>query len=60
MRMGQFIKFMVLIAGGCVKLCREGTDVEEPLYQLEQSNAYALSMICATNQKSSQITAKAI
>jgi len=61
MRTGQYIKFTVLIADGRVKLYREGVDGEEAfMYYLEQGNACALSMICATRQESSQIMAKAI
>lgn len=61
MRTGQYIKHTVLIASGRVKLYREGADGEEAfIYYLEQGNACALSMICATKKESSQIMAKAI
>ncbi|WP_439559230.1 Crp/Fnr family transcriptional regulator [Dyadobacter sp.] len=60
MRTGQFIKHSVLIASGRVKLYREGEDGQEVfIYYLEEGNACALSMICATKQEASEIMAKA-
>ncbi|QRR01614.1 Crp/Fnr family transcriptional regulator [Dyadobacter sandarakinus] len=61
MRTGQYIKHSVLIASGRVKLYREGDDGQEVfIYYLEEGNACALSMICATKQESSEIMAKAV
>lgn len=61
MNTGQYIKSTVLIAGGRVKLYREGDDGGEFfMYYLEPGNACALTMICATKQETSQISAKAV
>src|ERR1041384_382422 len=61
MRSGQYFKHSLLILDGRVKLYREGEDGEEFfLYYLEQGNACALSMICATKSEQSAIKAKAM
>jgi CRP/FNR family transcriptional regulator len=61
MRTGQYFKSSLLILDGRVKLYREGDDGEEFfLYYLEQGNACALSMICATKNETSAIKAKAM
>ncbi len=61
MRPGQYFKNSLLILDGRVKLYREGEDGEEFfLYYLEQGNACALSMICATKNEASAIKAKAM
>lgn len=61
MNTGQYIKSTVLIAGGRVKLYREGDDGGEFfMYYLEPGNACALTMICAIKQETSQISAKAV
>lgn len=61
MRPGQYFKNSLLILEGRVKLYREGDDGEEFfLYYLEQGNACALSMICATKNESSALKAKAM
>lgn len=60
MRTGQYIKHMVLVLEGQVKLYREGEDGGELfMYFLEPGQACALSMMCAVQQEASSITAKA-
>ncbi|PJJ80081.1 Crp/Fnr family transcriptional regulator [Mucilaginibacter auburnensis] len=61
MKTGQYMKATVLIAQGRIKLYREGREGEEFfMYYLEPGNACALSMVCATKQQTSQISAKAV
>ena len=61
MRTGQYFKSALLILEGRVKLYREGPEGEEFfLYYLEEGNACALSMICATRNEASQIKAMAV
>lgn len=61
MQTGQNMRSTVLIVEGMVKLYREGEDGQEFfMYYLQPGNACALSMICATKQETSQVTAKAI
>lgn len=61
MQTGQNMRSTVLIVEGLVKLYREGDDGEEFfMYYLQPGNACALSMICASKQETSKITAKAI
>lgn len=61
MRTGQYFKNALLVVEGRVKLYREGPDGEEFfLYFLEEGNACALSMICATRNESSQVKAMAV
>ncbi len=61
MRPGQYFKSSLLILDGRVKLFRDGDDGQEFfLYYLEQGNACALSMICATRNEASAIKAKAV
>ncbi len=61
MRTGQYFKSALLVLEGRVKLYREGPEGEEFfLYYLEEGNACALSMICATRNESSQIKAMAV
>ncbi|MFM1857850.1 MAG: hypothetical protein RLZ05_910 [Bacteroidota bacterium] len=60
MRTGQFIKSTALIVTGRVKIYREGPDGGEFLmYYLGQGQACAVSMICAIQARSSEITAVA-
>jgi len=60
-RTGQYVRSTVLILDGRVKLYREGEDGNEFfMYYLEPGNACALSMICATRQETSEVTAKAV
>lgn len=61
MRPGQYFRNSLLILNGRVKLYREGDDSGEFfLYFLEQGQACALSMICATKNEASAIKAKAM
>jgi CRP/FNR family transcriptional regulator len=61
MRPGQYFQSTLLIARGRVKLYREGDDGNEFfIYFLEQGNACALSMICATKHEKSQVLATAL
>ncbi len=60
MRTGQYIKHMVLVLKGQIKLYREGEDGGELfMYFLEPGQACALSMMCAIRQETSSVTAKA-
>lgn len=61
MRTGQYFKSTMLIVDGLVKLYREGEDGEEFfVYFIEPGNACALSMVCASQQKTSEVMAKAM
>lgn len=61
MRTGQYIRKTMMVLEGRVKLYREGDEGGEFfMYYLEPGNACALSMICATNQQTSQVMAKAV
>lgn len=61
MRTGQYFKSPMLIVDGLVKLYREGEDGGEFfVYYIEEGNACALSMVCASQQKTSEVTAKAM
>ncbi|MFZ9660377.1 MAG: Crp/Fnr family transcriptional regulator [Chitinophagaceae bacterium] len=61
MKTGQYFKSSMLIVKGRVKLYREGDDGNEFfMYFLEPGMACALSMICATRNESSEITAVAV
>lgn len=61
MRTGQYIKTTVLVTKGQVKVYREGENGEEFLmYYLQPGQACAISMICATRNKTSQIMAKVV
>jgi CRP/FNR family transcriptional regulator len=61
MRPGQYFRSSLLVLDGRVKLYRDGDDGEEFfLYYLENGNACALSMICATRNEVSEIKAKAV
>ncbi|QHS56397.1 Crp/Fnr family transcriptional regulator [Mucilaginibacter sp. 14171R-50] len=61
MRTGQYIRATVMVLEGRVKLYREGDEGGEFfMYYLEPGDACALSMICATKQQTSQVTAKAV
>lgn len=60
-RAGQYLKHTVLVVEGLIKIYRESdTGGEAFLYYLEAGNACALSMLCASRQKTSEISAKAI
>lgn len=61
MRSGQYLKYTMLIAQGRIKIYREGgEDGEFFMYYLEPGNACALSMMCASTAKESEILAKAV
>jgi CRP/FNR family transcriptional regulator len=61
MRTGQYFKSTMLIVDGLVKLYREGDDGEEFfVYYIEPGNACALSMVCASQQKTSEVMARAM
>lgn len=61
MQTGQYFKSTMLILDGRVKLYREGEDGGEFfMYYLQGGNACALSLICATRQKTSEVMAKAV
>jgi len=61
MRTGQYFKSTMLVIDGLVKLYREGDDGEEFfVYYIEPGNACALSMVCASQQKTSEVMARAM
>jgi CRP/FNR family transcriptional regulator len=61
LRYGQYIKHTVLVVKGKIKIYREGEDGGEFfMYYLQPGQACAISMICATKQEKSQITAKVV
>ncbi len=61
MQTGQYVKSTMLILEGRVKLSRQGEAGDEFfMYYLQPGNACALSIICATRQKKSEVMAKAV
>lgn len=61
MRQGQYFRSTMLIVDGLVKLYREGDDGGEFfVYFIEPGNACALSMVCASQQKTSELMARAM
>lgn len=61
MRTGQYIKSTVLVLSGSIKIYREDEDGGEFfMYHLQQGQACAISMICATKNEKSQIMAKVV
>lgn len=61
MHAGQYLKHTALVVEGRIKLYRESEQGDEVfMYYLEPGNACALSMLCASRQRTSEITAKAI
>jgi len=61
MRTGQYIKNTLLVTKGRIKIYREGEDGGEFfMYYLQPGQACAISMICATKSKKSQIMAKVV
>ncbi len=61
MQSGQYIKNTVLVLDGKVKIYRKGEDGGEFfMYYLQPGQACAISMICATKNEKSQITAKVV
>lgn len=60
-RTGQYIKNTVLVVNGKIKVYREDEDGGEFfMYYLQPGQACAISMICATKDKKSQIMAKVV
>ncbi len=58
---GQYLKHTSLVVGGRIKLFRESENGDEAfMYYLEPGSACALSMLCASRQKTSEITSKAV
>ena len=61
MRTGQYFRSTMLIVDGLVKLFREGDEGGEYfVYYIEPGNACALSMVCASQQKTSEVMARAM
>ena len=61
MRTGQYFKSTMLIVDGLVKLYREDDESNEFfVYFIEPGNACALSMVCASQQLTSEVMAKAL
>lgn len=61
MRTGQYFRSTLLIVDGLVKLYREGDEGGEFfVYYIEPGNACALSMVCASQQKTSEVMARAM
>lgn len=58
---GQYIRSVMLLVGGRVKLYRQGEEGEEFfMYYIEPGSACALSMICAARQETSVVMARAV
>lgn len=58
---GQYLKHTTLLVDGLIKIYRQSEMGDEAfMYYLEGGNACALSMLCASRQRTSEITAKAI
>lgn len=61
MRTGQYIRSTMLVLEGLIKIYREDEEGNEFfMYYLDGGKACALSMICATRQDTSELTAKAV
>lgn len=61
MRTGQYFRSTMLIVDGLVKLYREGDEGGEFfVYYIEPGNACALSMVCASQQLTSEVMARAM
>lgn len=61
MRSGQYIRSTLLILNGLVKIYREDDEGNEFfMYYLEAGQACALSLVCAANQETSELMAKAV
>ena len=61
MKTGQYFRHTMLVINGLVKVYREDDEGDEYfMYYLQQGQACALSMICATRQQSSELMGKAI
>lgn len=61
MRAGKYLKHTALVVEGRIKLYRQSEFGDEAfMYYLEPGNACALSMFCASRQRTSELTAKAV
>lgn len=61
MRTGQFFRSTILVIDGLIKLYREGDDGSEFfVYHIDGGNACALSMICASQHKTSELMAQVV
>jgi CRP/FNR family transcriptional regulator len=61
MRKGQYIKSTVIVVSGRIKIYRENDEGGEFLiYYVSPGEACAVSMICALQSQTSEITAKAV
>ncbi len=61
MHAGQYLKHTTLLVDGLIKIYRQSEYGDEAfMYYLEGGNACALSMLCASRQRTSEVTAKAI
>src|SRR5688500_5491037 len=61
MRTGQYIRAMLLVVDGLVKIYREDDEGDEFfMYYLEGGNACALSLLCSVKQDTSELTARAV
>ena len=61
MRTGQYIRSTLLVLQGLVKIYREDEEGNEFfMYYLDGGKACALSMICASKQNTSELTAKSV
>lgn len=59
MRTGQYIRSTILVLEGLIKIYREDDEGNEFfMYYLDGGKACALSMICASKQDTSELTAK--
>ena len=61
MRTGQYIRSTILVLEGLIKIYREDDEGNEFfMYYLDGGKACALSMICASKQDTSELTAKSV
>src|SRR6266496_5136749 len=61
MKTGQYMRSIMLLVNGLVKIYREDDDGNEFfMYYLQPGQACALSMVCAAENKPSAIMAKAV
>ena len=61
LKMGQPIRSTILILEGLIKLYREDSEGKEFfIYHLNGGQACSLSMVCAANQETSELLAKAL
>ena len=61
MRTGQYIRSTILVLQGLIKIYREDEEGDEFfMYYLDGGKACALSMICASKQDTSELTARSV